>query len=367
MKDIDSFKEFDSLEKKEMAEERLLAETPPCARDALPEQTAPYFQALRRQGNVQGGALLIYKGLMNVAVIAAMIAVAVAHIVTMVLAESYSNAPLDFEGTMERMTDAMTQASGWGYLLAVAVGFVILLLWKKPRYIRQTILQKGSAMTAGSFFALVCLVFGCQLPAQLLSYCLDWISRLLGGSFGEMMEQNAVDTDALPMWLYVCLAAPVAEELLFRGLLLRSLEPYGKKFAIVVSSVLFGLFHGNPVQTPYAFLVGLLLGYVATEYHVVWAIVLHIMNNLLLGDLLPRLLSNLSYSLADALTWILLGGFFLAALLVLLRKWRLVAEKSGEEQTAPWQRKAFWRAPCVVILCIWCCLDIAVFFLLMFL
>ena len=320
---------------------------------------------LRRQANIQGGALLIYKGIMNVAVIA-LTSAATVIVAIMATIAGFMHGAQDMD--MAAFTgELLTNVMGFGYLLAVVIGFVILLLWKKPCYIRQTILQKGNPMSPVSFLALVCLVFGCQLPAQLLTYGFDWLCGLFDGSFMEVLEQNAVDTDSLTMWLYVCLAAPIAEELLFRGLLLRSLEPYGKKFALLVSSVLFGLFHANPVQTPYAFLVGLLLGYAALQYHVVWAIVLHILNNLLLGDLLPRLLGILPYGLEEALGWIILGAFFLAALFVLLIKWRLVAEKCAEEQVQPWQRKAFWRAPCVVILCIWCCIDIAVFFLLMFL
>lgn len=57
--------------------------------------------------------------------------------------------------------------------------------------------------------------------------------------------------------------APLFEELLFRGVLQRRLEKHaGNVFAVVLSAVLFGLYHGTPVQGLAAFLAGLFLGYV---------------------------------------------------------------------------------------------------------
>ena len=87
--------------------------------------------------------------------------------------------------------------------------------------------------------------------------------------------------------------APLWEELLFRGYVLRTLRPYGKRFAVMGSGVLFGLFHGNLLQTPYAVLMGLVLGYLTVEYSIHWAVLLHLFNNLVLADLLSRITASL--------------------------------------------------------------------------
>ena len=97
------------------------------------------------------------------------------------------------------------------------------------------------------------------------------------------------------------MAAPVTEELLFRGGRLRSLQPYGKRFAIFCSALLFGLVHQNLTQTPFAFGFGLLAGYVAVEYSILWSMSLHILNNAVLAlglDALLRPLSGTWYWLA---------------------------------------------------------------------
>jgi membrane protease YdiL (CAAX protease family) len=60
-------------------------------------------------------------------------------------------------------------------------------------------------------------------------------------------------------FLGVCLLAPMMEELFFRGFVFRNfLERYSFRKAVVVSSVLFALFHLNPWQAIVAFGIGLL-------------------------------------------------------------------------------------------------------------
>jgi len=65
-------------------------------------------------------------------------------------------------------------------------------------------------------------------------------------------------------YFVICLLAPVAEELVFRGAILRALlrwRPSQRWLMIVVSALLFALIHLNPAQMPHAFLAGLLLGW----------------------------------------------------------------------------------------------------------
>lgn len=323
-------------------------------------------KSLRRQANIQGGVLLVYHVIMNAAVFVVMLAAAILAIFTTVLAKGFdmfaSDSPLEnTDAMMEMLPQIMENASGWGYLLAVAIGMLILLLWKKPRYIRQTLFKKGNAMTLKSFAALFTLVMGCQLLAQVFFLLIDWIGSLLGFSLTELLESVSVDTTILPMFLYAVIAAPVTEELLFRGLLLRSVEPFNKKLAIFASALLFGLYHGNPVQTPYAFLVGLILGYVALEFNMVWAIVLHLLNNLLYGDTLPRLVSGLPPQVSNWIQWAVMLVFFLASIIILACNFPKISDYCRGERVEPWQRKAFFRSPTIIIVICVCVLNMLIF------
>ena len=103
------------------------------------------------------------------------------------------------------------------------------------------------------------------------------------------------------MFLYTAVFAPVGEELIYRGLVMPLLQRYGKGFAIVTSALLFGGMHANLFQMPFAFLTGLVLGYTAAEFSLRWAILLHLLNNLVFGELLGRAMGYLSPAAQDYL------------------------------------------------------------------
>lgn len=87
-------------------------------------------------------------------------------------------------------------------------------------------------------------------------------------------------TAALMMYLSTAVTPALFEEFALRGVVLQSLRRYGDWFAIIVSSVLFALMHGNAVQVPFALLVGLMLGYVAVATGSLWpGIIIHFLNN----------------------------------------------------------------------------------------
>ena len=81
----------------------------------------------------------------------------------------------------------------------------------------------------------------------------------------------------------VCLLAPVAEELVFRGAALRTLlawKPQYRWLMIVLSALLFAMAHLNPAQLLHPFLIGLLLGWMYERTgSVVPGIIYHWANN----------------------------------------------------------------------------------------
>ena len=93
----------------------------------------------------------------------------------------------------------------------------------------------------------------------------------------------------ISMLLLLRICCPLIEEFIFRGAVLKTLEPFGKWFALLASSLAFALMHGNFAQIPFAMAAGLILGYIAMEYFSIWySLLLHISNNLILGDVLAR-------------------------------------------------------------------------------
>lgn len=70
------------------------------------------------------------------------------------------------------------------------------------------------------------------------------------------------------------------EELAFRGLVLGALKKHGDMFAVIASAFLFAMLHGNFVQIPFAFIVGLVLGLVRVKTDsMLPSILIHFSNN----------------------------------------------------------------------------------------
>ena len=228
---------------------------------------------LRRCFGQNGWILLVYYLIMNLAV---MLAVFVDE---MILYIQYLLDPSNFTQDLESLILERAAGNGWGYLLACVVGGTILLCWKKPIFLVNQIWHKEKSMTGKAFVVLFCVFMTGQAIQLLLSPVLEWLLNQIGLSAMASLESATAGINTFSMFLYMAIFAPIFEEILFRGLILRNLLPYGKKFAILASSFLFGMFHGNLLQSPYAFLVGLVLGYTAVEYSISWAIVLHMFNS----------------------------------------------------------------------------------------
>lgn len=328
------------------------------------EKTAGYL-ALRSQGNRQGVALLLYKVILNVAVFLVLFFACIPGLVRIIFSNvGASPEQLEIQ-FMQLFADIMEQATGWGYVLALLIALTVGLLWKKPRYFANLFTRRGKAMKPGSFFFILSLFLSGQILYQLGAYFLEWVLSHWDVSILQFLEANAVDTDTLGMFLYVCIGAPIFEELCFRGLILHGLAPFGRKFAIFMSALFFGLFHGSPLQSFYAMLTGLVLGYVALEYHILWAMILHMINNLLLADTLPRLLQGIHYGLGD---WLLLGIlilFFLAALILTAVRIRPILSTWRKERVRAWQLRAYLLSPGMLSIGIICLLEIGFFVIML--
>ena len=116
---------------------------------------------------------------------------------------------------------------------------------------------------------------GAVIPSSFLQELMPELPNLVEEEF-DMILRNR--------WGYfaVGLLAPVCEELVFRGAILRALLHWTPRHwvAIAISAFLFALIHANPAQMPHAFVIGLLLGwlYYRTD-SIVPGIVYHWINN----------------------------------------------------------------------------------------
>ena len=156
------------------------------------------------------------------------------------------------------------------------------------------------------------------------------------------------------MALYALLAVPLAEELVFRGIILNGLRRYGRVFAILTASLLCALLQSDPVSGLWIFLLGLALGYCSLEYGLIWAVGARVLGDLLFSGLPNRYLMSAPRNarlsiLAVALVVVLAGllMFFLhrTSLLDYRRRYR-----------APKGTYVSWRQPWFLLYLLLCLL-----------
>ena len=96
----------------------------------------------------------------------------------------------------------------------------------------------------------------------------------------KLPNEFSSDSSIVLQFIAIAIVPALCEELLFRGVILSNLMPYGKATAIIISSLLFGLMHANFYQFLYATVAGLIMGcaYVLTES--IWCpVLIHFINN----------------------------------------------------------------------------------------
>ena len=104
--------------------------------------------------------------------------------------------------------------------------------------------------------------------------------------FGVYPELPNAQTESEPaefimLTFYTTLCPALVEEFAFRGVCLGAFRKFGDGFAIIMSSILFALLHGNLLQIPFAFLVGIVFGYIAVKLNsLLPCIIIHFLNNL---------------------------------------------------------------------------------------
>ena len=82
--------------------------------------------------------------------------------------------------------------------------------------------------------------------------------------YTELMEDMDISSEFnVGIFLYAIIFGHVCEELCFRGAIYRHFRKAVPVWAaLILQAALFGVFHGNVIQGVYAFIVGILMGYI---------------------------------------------------------------------------------------------------------
>ncbi len=170
-------------------------------------------------------------------------------------------------------------------VLAVLLGngilFVALMQYKHLSYRSLFHSSRNSVVATVSTLSVPVLLI---VPALFLSMAvvLSVLTSLVPLSRWEEAMFDRMMSNGVASIVIVCILAPVLEEMLFRGIILRSfLNQYSRWRAIFGSAALFGLAHLNIYQFAVGFVVGTISGWIYERARSLWpCILLHAAYNI---------------------------------------------------------------------------------------
>lgn len=266
---------------------------------------------IRKNTNKVARGVLIYEIIMLLIVIVDML-----RRITFIF---FNNDDPNIDSVIDQIANEIMN-SGTSSIIGVLMGLLFILFYFRKCDYRKLIFHSQEKMTRHSFLVILTIFMSTQLIFSLLGTAMETCLNQFGFSILGEITSATNTSGTLSMLLYASFIGPIGEEIVFRGFVLRGFQKYGSYYSILMSAVIFGAFHGNLIQSIFATLVGLVLGYVAMKYSIKWSILIHIINNFVFGDLLFFLISNLNESMQSIIIYMIEGLFFAGTILIIILK-----------------------------------------------
>jgi len=213
----------------------------------------------------------------------------------------------------QKMAESFTSALSGSTFMSVSlliysiISILIFVPWWKKK--RVTFDARGMSFRGFRIvrmvIGIILFVIGAQIVANYLVSFLSAVFPKELVRYSKLMKSAGLDRMSLTpvMAIYTAVLGPITEELAFRGLSLGYLKKSLPSFALanIVQALLFGFIHLNFIQGAYAFMIGLLLGYVA-----------HRTGSLLLSMVLHICFNSSSFILQAVSPKAINGGAFVA-------------------------------------------------------
>ena len=214
-------------------------------------------------------------------------------------------------------------------------------------------------MGAGQWILAFMMAYGLMIAGNIVGLILTAIIGLIKGepvsnSLLSIISEGNVWISSI----YTVLLAPVFEEILFRKLICDRVVQYGQRTAILISGLMFGLFHMNFNQFFYAALLGGFFAFIYTKTgRLIYTIGLHMAVNFLgsvVGGLLLQnvTLTELSGILIYAVYAMCIYGIAIAGIVLLFvfRSRMKTAEGEIVIEKGKWFRTAILN-PGMILYC----------------
>ncbi len=134
-------------------------------------------------------------------------------------------------------------------------------------------------------------------------------------------------------FVYGVIVAPITEELLVRGFVMKNLSRVSQRFGIIMSAFFFGVWHENISQFVLAFTAGCFFGYITMKHNsLIPSIIAHMFVNLFatLFEFLDLYHLDTAYTISEGIysLLVLAGGILLIRMLIIERFPRSTPEQA---------------------------------------
>ena len=236
----------------------------------------------------------------------------------------------------------------------ILLGFSVFLLSFLTKKKKKDLLADFSFKKIRLNSVIICLLIG-VIVYFLNSYIASFFYYILS-LFGFSLSGNS-SMQTYPIWLlilnliFTAILPAVCEETVHRGMLLSQIKKKSIGFAIVISSLLFGLLHINIYQFFYASILGLLLAVLTISTNSIYpAMIVHFMNNALnvymsfasVNNLFSARLLNSFFAMANAnnvFGVLFLILFFLFLLFALFNLYQILVRQTTQDRIEKLQDK----------------------------
>lgn len=175
------------------------------------------------------------------------------------------------------MNYSMNMASDTGYIQSalIATQIVSLIIFLLIYFVgmKKKINTFSGRFTAVSFPVLIVGFAALELIISCILFLIQFTAPGALENYSNMIQMAGLADMSVMSTILTLVGAPIVEEICFRGITMKWAKEFSSKFWAVnlFQALLFGIAHLNIVQGIYAFVLGLILGYVANKYKSLWA------------------------------------------------------------------------------------------------
>ncbi len=149
----------------------------------------------------------------------------------------------------------------YGYTSVTLALMITVLIFGSSFHLRLSDLFQTEKLSVKKIFLTAVIAVGVANAVYVIDELLGALFYMAGFEVAGGTADPVTSEGVIAEVIASVILAPIGEELFYRGIILRNLCKVSKSFGIIVSSVIFGLAHGNIYQLFLGIFVGIVFAY----------------------------------------------------------------------------------------------------------